>query len=85
MRIDLSGSGRGMGGRVGMDGRCWLGLLLFLVLFAKAAFGGKVDGPQHVVHTPMVSVLYDFLGMFLSILGRHLLLRFVLFLTNLVR
>ncbi len=45
MRIDLSGGGRGIGGRVGMDCRCWLGLLLFLVLFAEAAFGGKVDGP----------------------------------------
>jgi hypothetical protein len=32
----------------------------------------------------MVSVLSDFLGMFLSILGRHLLPCFVLFLTNYV-
>ncbi len=32
----------------------------------------------------MVSVLSKFLGMFLSILGRHLLPRFVLFLTDLV-
>jgi hypothetical protein len=60
-----------MGGCVGTDGHCWLGLLLFLVLFAEAAFGRRVDGPRHVVHTPMVSVLSDFLGMFLSILGRR--------------
>jgi hypothetical protein len=85
MGINLSGGGHGIGGRVGIDSHHWLGLLLFLVLFAKAAFGGRVDGPRHVVHTPMVSVLSDFLGVFLSILGRHLLPCFVLFLTNLVR
>jgi hypothetical protein len=85
MRINLSGGGHGIGGRVGTDGCRWLGLLLFLVLFAEAAFGGRVDGPRHVVHTPMVSVLSNFLGMFLSILGRHLLPCFALFLTDLVR
>ncbi len=85
MRVDLRGSGRGIGGGVGTNSSQRLGLiLLFFVLLAKAAFSWQVDGPGRVVLAPVVSVFSYVLGLLFTVLGRHLLPSFILFLIHLV-
>jgi hypothetical protein len=43
-----------------------------------------VDGPCHIMLTPMVRVLVHFLGLLLAILGWDLLPRLILLLSDLV-
>jgi hypothetical protein len=60
------------------------GFLFFRPLFAKLAFQWLVDGPRHVVHTPIEGKFAVLLGLWVAILGRDLLPGLILLLLFLV-
>ncbi len=81
MRVDGGCGGGGRNCRVGTEGL----LLLFLVLLAKAAISGLVDGPSHVVFAPVKGEFTLFLLLGVAIFGWDLLPGLILFLLSLVR
>ena len=81
MRVDNRGGSSGIGGRVASNG--WR--LLLLVLIARAALGGEMHAPRHVMFTPVELVLAHLLGLLVvTVLGRDLLPCLVLLLPDLV-
>ncbi len=65
-----------------------MGLVLGLLPFAlsvKAAFAGRVHGPGHVVHAPVIGAFVMHLLLLLAVLGRELLPGLVLLLLHTVR
>ena len=78
LRVGNGGGGCSDGCGVGHDG------CLLYALQAKAALGGKMHAPSHVVHAPMVSMFAHLLGFLVAVLGRDLLPRLILLLPVLV-
>jgi hypothetical protein len=82
MGVDGRGGRSGDGGRVGLVGF----LLLFLVLLPKEAISGLVDGPCHVVLTPIEGIFPDCLAhLALPRLGRFLLPHLIFLLLPFIR
>ncbi len=81
MRINGGCGSGGRNCRVGTEGR----FLLFLVLLAKVAISGLVDGPSHVVFAPVKGEFTLFLLLGVATFGWDLLPGLILLLLLLVR